>query len=160
MLESQSVLHGFNSVEEQIEEKKNNDAQLLLNLKVQVWKDKRTIQKLEPRTKELAKNLEYYKSLEEFVSLGAVGMETLLLKLKYDNIPILEMIKEVKKVSIVKVDYWNFANLCYRALILLRLQHRLLLRMLCRSFSDWITELHEKRMNLNTCILAMCGIKE
>ncbi|RBR27097.1 uncharacterized protein FIESC28_00169 [Fusarium coffeatum] len=84
-------------VEEQIEGKKKNDAQLLLNLKVQVWKDKRTIQKLEPRTQELANNLEYYKNLKEFVSLGAVGMETLLLKLKYDNVPILEMIEEVKK---------------------------------------------------------------
>ncbi|KAJ4129298.1 hypothetical protein NW768_007834 [Fusarium equiseti] len=85
------------SVEEQIEDKKKKDAQLLMSLKVQVWKDKRTIQKLESRTKELAKNLEYYKSLGEFVSLGAVGMKTLMTKLKYDNVPILEMIEEVRK---------------------------------------------------------------
>ena len=120
-------------VEEQIEDKKKNDAQLLLNLEVQVWKDERTIQKLASRTQELAKNLEYYKSLKEFVGLGAVGMETLSLKLEYDNVPILEMIKEVKKVSIVKGRYWILLTCC-RALILLRLQHRMLLRMPCRSF--------------------------
>ncbi|KAH7179835.1 uncharacterized protein B0J16DRAFT_374824 [Fusarium flagelliforme] len=84
-------------VEEQIENKKKQDAQLLMNLRVQGWKDKRTIQKLEPRTKELAKDLEYYKSLKEFVGLGVVGMEILLTKLKYDNVPILEMIEEVKR---------------------------------------------------------------
>jgi len=98
------------NVEEQIEDKKKNDAQLLMNLKVQVWKDKRTIQKLEPRIKELAKKLEYYKSLKEFVSLGVVGMETLLMKLKYDNVPILEMIEEIKKVSIVRGLLLDFAT--------------------------------------------------
>ena len=55
---------------------------------------------MKPREKQLARNLEYYKSVKEFASLGVAGMETLLVKLKYDNVPIMEMIEEVQKVCL------------------------------------------------------------
>jgi hypothetical protein len=88
--------------EERIEEEKRKesrkDTRQSSGSTLQSLKDDLQLQILEKRDRELRRNLAYYHSLKEFASLEPQGMELLLRKLRFDNVPILDMVTEVKKV--------------------------------------------------------------
>lgn len=67
-------------------------------LQAQIEKNIAQVQRLENREQDMIRNLEYYSVVKRLIKLGPHGMETLLTKLKYDNIPILKMVEEVQTV--------------------------------------------------------------
>ncbi|KAM0344135.1 hypothetical protein ACHAPU_007857 [Fusarium lateritium] len=82
----------------QIDQELEKSAQRKTDTKAQIDKDLQQVQQWEHRERDIKRNLEYYSAVKGLMNLGPHGMETLLTKLKYDNIPILEMVDEVKTV--------------------------------------------------------------
>ncbi|KAM0185752.1 hypothetical protein ACHAPI_012032 [Fusarium lateritium] len=81
----------------QIDQERQKSAQRMTDMKAQVEKDIAQVQWLEGRERHVVRNLEYYSVVKGLIKLGPQGMETLLTKLTYDNIPILKMVEEVQK---------------------------------------------------------------
>ncbi|KAM0244108.1 hypothetical protein ACHAP5_006590 [Fusarium lateritium] len=81
----------------QIDQERQKSVQRIDDLKAQVEKDIAQVQWLESRERNGIRNLEYYSVVKGLIKLGPHGMETLLTKLTYDNIPILKMVEEVQK---------------------------------------------------------------
>ncbi|KAM0319022.1 hypothetical protein ACHAPQ_010484 [Fusarium lateritium] len=81
----------------QIDQERQKSAQRMADMKAQVEKDIAQVQWLEGRERHVVRNLEYYSVVKGLIKLGPQGMETLLTKLTYDNIPILKMVEEVQK---------------------------------------------------------------
>lgn len=82
----------------QIDQERQKSAQRTVNFKAQIDKDIAQVQRLENHERDIIRNLEYYSVVKGLIKLGPHGTETLLTKLKYDNIPILKMVEEVQKV--------------------------------------------------------------
>ncbi|SPJ85828.1 uncharacterized protein FTOL_11611 [Fusarium torulosum] len=81
----------------QIDQERQNSAQRRADFKAQIDKDIAQVQRLETRERDIIRELEYYSVVKRLTELGLRGMETLLTKLKHDNIPILKMVEEVQK---------------------------------------------------------------
>lgn len=82
----------------QIDQERQKNAQCTADFKAQIDKDIAQVQRLEDRERDIIRNLEYYSVVKGLIKLGPHGMETLLTKLNYDNIPILKLVEEVQKV--------------------------------------------------------------
>lgn len=82
----------------QIDQERQNSAQRTADFKAQIDKDIAQVQRLETRERDIIREMEYYSVVKRLIELGLQGMETLLTKLKHDNIPILKMVEEVQKV--------------------------------------------------------------
>jgi hypothetical protein len=73
--------------------------------------------------RDIIRELDYYFVVKELIKLGPQGMETLLTKLRFVNIPILEMVGEVHKVrDFCKGEVYKIANVLSRDTILLKEQ--------------------------------------
>ncbi|KAI6766096.1 hypothetical protein HG530_007166 [Fusarium avenaceum] len=81
----------------QIDQERQKNAQCTADFKAQIDKDIAQVQRLEDRERDIIRNLEYYSVVKGLIKLGPHGMETLLTKLNYDNIPILKLVEEVQK---------------------------------------------------------------
>jgi hypothetical protein len=82
----------------QICQERQKSAQRTADFKAQIDEDIAQVQRLEDRERDIIRILEYYSVVKRLIKLEPQGMETLLTKRKYDNIPILKVVEEVQKL--------------------------------------------------------------
>ncbi|KAM0551867.1 hypothetical protein ACHAPJ_008203 [Fusarium lateritium] len=85
----------------QIDTELKKAAQRTSGIKAQLESDTAETLRLEVRELKAVQNSEFYRVISSLAKLGPSGLETLLNKFKYDNIPLPSLVEEIQAVSII-----------------------------------------------------------